>query len=952
MAETEHLEGFDGPALQQILELVDNDIPKAIFKGSSLLNTVETTDIATRELLLDLSRSMPSGPPVKVQRLVNILYDMEELHKHPKGLRYGQLIGMERLKEGLCDRLQDYLTIRVLSSRRVNTATGEVLIDTETNKEIYMMLSTLSKIASDCINLLEIIPLPRMTEDEKAEARKTIWSHVDVLTTVYNLKPSPRHRTTLYPADILGLIEFTLERADNHWDIAVQFCCLLPTFFYTGARVGSVLSTVYKKLEYLTWGDIRFRPVRNTIKKIVGYDVIIEIRSWKGYSKDQLRIKFHIKSTSKGRNANFDLGAFLLAHGVRQQVFGDKTVDFLMQNDRFELKCDPSRDNDPVFVALRSRIGLSQTALTGDQGTRQLRSAMQAYGIASGEPGGSDTFYCLRRRFLTDVARKFGPRIAKFYAGHTANSTCFERYYDLSDIEDDILNALLEDEGETYMILTPWMRIRASGHLNESKVTLKSALERCPEFRHVLAKRDLLQNCLRSGSNLWLKVEPWNGFSSRAEPRQLLPSLITVYSNRLRQLISILKQQDTESTLELQRMARDEMDYGQIQAQVHNANGPSQLAVELQRRLIEQELKLCSTKRIDITESVSSTQGATIVCVAPTGNVDDEEEEAVLHAIDSAEEGMNAQDQYKASEGGKGKGKGVEDEDGEEAEAMWGSKKEKEGGHAVRVATSEEYKRIEELSMSGLQSGKGSETKKGEVDRVLYGMIDEDPEKLSESMSIFRALVELSDPSKGGVLCQACQRDSTASSEQKITRYTAMSRLDKHLLQFHNPHAYGLRWLKSNIDPQSRRWHCPYGAGEGGSEKAKTTKNTKLCGISYAASSVEKSAPKHLLEAHQYALTEDLRKFMDPKTRATLRAQAQEAQEEELGHSRKTKSRWTNPGPNFHDFLLIGTFQPEDRMDPYVGDLGLGPSLKDDDIDMDTDLLPDSFYDDKGDFNI
>lgn len=195
-------------------------------------------------------------------------------------------------------------------------------------------------------------------------------------------------------------------------------------------------------------------------------------------STDRCRITFKIKPTVTERFNILDFGVFMVAHGLRRGVFGEKSLGDLLELDVQEFGCEKEFEDLPVFFARTSRSGISSTKpATVDQVTKMFQASLRSFGIAVGKcsypalatacrlltsrTAGEDTLYMLRRNFATaNVEQGVDRTHAKFLLGHNANSYALERFYDQSVRNLDVSGTVLGAEEGGTLVARPLSAVR------------------------------------------------------------------------------------------------------------------------------------------------------------------------------------------------------------------------------------------------------------------------------------------------------------------------------------------------------------------------------------------------------------------------------------------------------------------------------------------------------------
>ncbi|WVF73095.1 hypothetical protein IAT40_007914 [Kwoniella sp. CBS 6097] len=827
----------------------------------------------------------------------------------------GRYVDKEREKATLVDRLCDFLGMVVDNSKRKDDQ-GNEIINSQTGKTQYMAVSTLKTYAKRVNVLMPYFAMPSFGMAELQKARNTISSFWITLAKLRNLTWKKRRVTTLFAADMKGLIETIFQVYEGKWDLAIQTAAEFLAFFYTGARPGSILATKGYPLEFSVWKDVAFRPVRDDTGKIISYDTYFTLKAFKGFRQERgLEVTFCIKSTQTAKYAVLDFGTYLIAHGLRRGVFGSRTLQDLLSTDKFEIRCDKEYENKPIFLAWasRSRLNDSWKAMTADAANRVLKDAMIRFGIATSKPF-SDTLYAFRRGFATTVGRHLSPAIAKFFLGHEANSTMFERFYNQSNVDENITEGLLGPEEAQERVTTPLSFLRSEEGLEPPKITLKEALEIHPEFRHIKSKMDLLRKCLNSGSSQWLKVSPYKEMAAKTElSNASLPWFIGKQKSQLQRIVTRLRREKLTKDLDLQREADRELTYLEVQERREEAEKPSDLALNLQKLLIEREREMLEDKNsptADVNMSI---------------NIDPDFEEPI-----DGEELENDADQEEPTTSDLASG--AEDETTfKEGQTVYeyGELVDDSGGdvdyadpRGIELAqryvqksdsreTSDEVGQDRVIGVSGKQGDRpDQEAAEDQEDAQEQETAAADPivdgpwwPSLTRPSSTLTGT-----QSEGGLPCTLCSEDPTATAEDKARLWPARQlwKKQRHDIQYHMPHPRWLRWFKHQIE-DDKRFHCPY------------------CTSTFSEQS-RRAAFKHLGDEHEDQMDAELFEAMQNPDKA--KQDVKKAIDTIATNQRPTTRFGKTEIPLEIDrYTTPGTLHTLDTANPKRARLGLGASL-------------------------
>ncbi|OCF36600.1 hypothetical protein I316_01852 [Kwoniella heveanensis BCC8398] len=918
---------------------------------------VEDSSTELRQELVRLSSILPNGPPMRARRIQMHLREFVKLHKpnlkNPeKQLGEGKLQGKERTKEGIVDRLKDYLTIRVLQSKKRDKKTFQFLVNPITGKPIYMTIHGLEHYL-----------------------RLALYLHAEILIQTYGLTQRKRRKTTLYPSDVRALLEILYENSGSKWDVIVQNAALLLSFMYLGARPGSFLKTAHWPKHYARWKDIKWRPVRDGQGTIIGYDLYFTVRSFKGYHMlRDLNITFLIKTIKTAKNAILDLGVTLLAHGVRQGVFGEKTIEQLTTTNLFEFKCDPRYDEEPIFKGKRSRNGLSAVnPMRDEHANTLLRELMNKLGIACGQ-GGSDTVYSLRRGYATTVGKNLDARTAIFHMGQRANTTMFTDTYDQGHETADMTEGVhgQEERDSETRVVTPLTLTRYEPGTDLPTVTLKQALKVHPAYLHTKAKLDFVQHCIRTGSSEWQTVSPYKQeFKSGQMTFGDLVLIRAKYKFRLKQIVQSVKTGEYENLLAKKQAASDEQAYELIMKRREDANKPSDLAAKLQKRLIDDERALIKDQNAGFDSA--DLEEAVIV----GGDWEDEEGDN-----DADDYDYEAEDEDEDQDDGQIEGSGTHDSEAphgnqEQGGAAQPPSQDVEQGEddvdttlvedpdAVTSSTDRVATNAERERMAQLEKACDKETNED----LLSASTSADPpldsttatssstllsghafmSATEQKMTLLRTLCTLKDPNRGDQVCPLCVNDDTTDEGEKTRVWRAGQRFEKHKITFHSPYRYALRWINSHVS--SGTFTCPFPVDPSSSAASSASSNlsephtVQTCGKTYLRNS-SRDIKNHCLRYHEAHLSGTLKIGLDPTTVQDQLDQAKVQMKDLIGREYEIRANFT------HDprtYLVPGTLGELDLVTPEMALLGMGAGLHGtNDLSFETTALDMTNFDEDG----
>jgi hypothetical protein len=154
-------------------------------------------------------------------------------------------------------------------------------------------------------------------------------SHSGWLKTSFDLRGNDKKKVTYRTLEVKILIEELLDPAHLvDADAAIQMVAIILMFYYTAARLGSLLtvpgSPSFIKLKNLEFHRRLVHPGRgesNGNGKTLGFDVMITYDIMKGYqSTAEIDNKYYSRTMYEDKNIIFDLGSVLVAlfcrHGL------------------------------------------------------------------------------------------------------------------------------------------------------------------------------------------------------------------------------------------------------------------------------------------------------------------------------------------------------------------------------------------------------------------------------------------------------------------------------------------------------------------------------------------------------------------------------------------------------------------------------------------------------------
>jgi hypothetical protein len=136
----------------------------------------------------------------------------------------------------------------------------------------------------------------------KSLTRRPPIAHVGGLVKKFGLNTKKIRRIAFDVPEVRLLLKSALS-SDKNFDTAVQFAALLLTFFYTGARPGTLLRTeIYKT--HIKIRDVAIHRVVSQEGVMKGFEARLKLKHWKGYNNGGA---YDLLVKVSGMNQAFDL---------------------------------------------------------------------------------------------------------------------------------------------------------------------------------------------------------------------------------------------------------------------------------------------------------------------------------------------------------------------------------------------------------------------------------------------------------------------------------------------------------------------------------------------------------------------------------------------------------------------------------------------------------------------
>ncbi|GFZ50137.1 hypothetical protein JCM24511_07892 [Saitozyma sp. JCM 24511] len=133
-------------------------------------------------------------PASDSRNLMQVISEFVELHDVNFGdgaAAGGRLMGKERRKKGFDERLCHYITTKLHQSIKVDQNGGPILHPRAGKKRYsYCSVTNLTNLANVALQMLDGVPTPPMTPDEKDHTRSLVKKHIAMLRKAYGLSKS------------------------------------------------------------------------------------------------------------------------------------------------------------------------------------------------------------------------------------------------------------------------------------------------------------------------------------------------------------------------------------------------------------------------------------------------------------------------------------------------------------------------------------------------------------------------------------------------------------------------------------------------------------------------------------------------------------------------------------------------------------------------------------------
>ncbi|GHJ83758.1 hypothetical protein NliqN6_0160 [Naganishia liquefaciens] len=193
--------------------------------------------------------------------------------------------------------------------------------------------------------------------------------------------------------------------------LGVQFGAAVLLTFYSGARPSSLFQTNDYNT-YLALGDLQI--TRAFVDgKMVGFDIEVSIRDFKGYLSGQGKlVVYSIQTIGNRGNMMLDFGCWIVSHLHRLKVWEDATPAEIWSDTRLKLTIPDHRVKEPVFRAGKPQGGgISDKPANAHLFNEQLKTMAALCDMV--RPGATISWYCIRRGTATTLIEAVGVNKAR-----------------------------------------------------------------------------------------------------------------------------------------------------------------------------------------------------------------------------------------------------------------------------------------------------------------------------------------------------------------------------------------------------------------------------------------------------------------------------------------------------------------------------------------------------------
>ncbi|OCF57950.1 hypothetical protein L486_03974 [Kwoniella mangroviensis CBS 10435] len=452
----------------------------------------------------------------------------------------------------------------------------------------YMKVQSITNMAKDIIEIVPRMEWGFFVDDSLMKGfRRGINTAISHLVEKYQLRSDMKEKVALFCEDIGMMVSSTL-RYSKHGDVALQHVVLLLLLLHTGGRPSTFMPSSDSGF-FFKWSDIVWIARRDDKEEnIMGWDVVLTLRHFKRSQRTSIRsLRLYIRTVRRKPNLIFDLGCALLAHGLRQGVFGpERSIEDIYQSRLLELCVEPEFANRPVLLGGGSGgFGLDTTAPLRVEGASiRFKENLEdcGYQAAESEILGMSS---VRRGTATRWVDKFGRMATRLLLGHAPGSFTLEKNYDGAIEVLDLVKAVLRAELSETNVVNP---------------ILDSLLSEDPKLKLFTESLAILSECLVDGSSDWMRVPPYIDITDLRENQ--LDEMLGRTRRAIRNRVASLHGEARRQAKSKEGKRRKELT---IDDKIRNASSYKKEVEELPTELIREFANSCREALFDDEEEES-----------------------------------------------------------------------------------------------------------------------------------------------------------------------------------------------------------------------------------------------------------------------------------------------------------------------------------------------------------
>nr|XP_018265325.1 uncharacterized protein I303_01688 [Kwoniella dejecticola CBS 10117]OBR87483.1 hypothetical protein I303_01688 [Kwoniella dejecticola CBS 10117] len=137
--------GLDPAEIASAWDIAESENSEPVVRRPNMLDRLDSKKWKEVRRMRRLSDFTTQNLPRALDKYTVILWQFIEKHEGPDGLGGGALVGRERSKEGLTDRICEFLTIAATTSEKRDPKSGHLIEGAYPGHQQYMTLTQLSE---------------------------------------------------------------------------------------------------------------------------------------------------------------------------------------------------------------------------------------------------------------------------------------------------------------------------------------------------------------------------------------------------------------------------------------------------------------------------------------------------------------------------------------------------------------------------------------------------------------------------------------------------------------------------------------------------------------------------------------------------------------------------------------------------------------------------------------